>query len=196
MSFHDEPIEGFLWRIRSVQEEDASFVTELRDPDKPRSKYLNPISGFVQDQKEWIRSQRQTRGDYYFVLESIKTSKNDGLIGIYNLSPRSAEWGRWILREGCLGSAESMLLIYRFGFDLLGLSEMYSRTLSSNSKVLKLHDSLGSERSNSGGINAPKVPEKNHFIEHRVTKNLFESDVRMRLEKLAVYIFEKSEFSD
>jgi hypothetical protein len=48
-----------------------------------------------------------------------------------------------VLRRDSLAAIESALLIYRFGFDRLGLEEVYCRTLAANRHVVGLHQSLG-----------------------------------------------------
>jgi RimJ/RimL family protein N-acetyltransferase len=122
--------EGFGHRLRPVQRQDAANILELRtDPELGR--FLNPTPGGVEDQERWIEAQRARAGDYYFVIETLG-GRWEGVVSLYGIEDTSGEWGRWILRRGSLAAPASVLLVFRFGFDELGLQRIYGRTLPQN----------------------------------------------------------------
>ena len=83
-------------------------------------------------------------------MECIGDGNPEGTICLYHFegeaktaNAKSAEWGRWVLLTGSLAAPESALLIYRVGFDQLGLREMYCRTEEENQPVVSFHASCG-----------------------------------------------------
>lgn len=65
-----------------------------------------------------------------------------------------------------MGSSEAALLIYRAGFDLLGLNRIYCRTAAANANVVAFHTSCGLETNagatlthDFGGVTYPAVEQ-------------------------------------
>jgi RimJ/RimL family protein N-acetyltransferase len=141
---HDHRLEGEAFAIRPVTLDDAQFIWELRG-DLERSRYLHPVEGGVSAQVNWMEAYFDTPDDYYFLVERLRDGRPEGTAGLYGVDStrHCAEWGRWVLRRDSLAAIESALLIYRFGFDRLGLEEVYCRTLAANRHVVGLHQSLG-----------------------------------------------------
>lgn len=142
-----DPLEGFGLRLRCVDVADAAFALDLRrDPEL--TLYLPPLEISLADQEAWIRTQRAKDGDWYFVAERRFGGQPEGFISVYGLDPvaRRAEWGRWILRPGSLAAWESEFLMHRFAFDVLGLQEVFCRTITLNERALKNHDDMGMVR--------------------------------------------------
>lgn len=52
------------------------------------------------------------------------------------------------MRHDSMGAPESALLVYRTGFDVLGLSRIYCRTAAANRNVVAFHTTCGLETSN------------------------------------------------
>lgn len=144
---HNLEIDGSAFRLRPVRLEDARFIVELRS-DPERGRYLHRGCIDAVSQEQWLRTYFKTPGDCYFVIENRSTGAPEGTAGIYNLNAarHDAEWGRWILRRGSLAALESACLIYRLGFDTLGLESIYCRTIVENASALAFHDSFGVER--------------------------------------------------
>lgn len=144
---HNLEIDGSAFRLRPVGLEDAAFIVGLRS-DPERGRYLHRGAADTPSQEQWLRTYFKTPGDCYFIVEHRSTGAREGTAGIYNLNAlrRDAEWGRWILRRGSLAALESACLIYRLGFETLGLDCLYCRTISENASALAFHDSFGVER--------------------------------------------------
>lgn len=122
---HNIVMDGHAFRLRPVDVEDAGFILELRtDPD--RNQYLHWVSNDLETQRQWLRDYFERPGDYYFLIENRETGQREGTAGIYNLDRIFAEWGRWIVRAGSLAALESACLIYRVGFEVLGLESIFT----------------------------------------------------------------------
>lgn len=182
---HNIILEGFVFRLRPVCDKDAGFIVNLRsDLELNRFLHATPIS--LDSQLDWLASYYVRPGDWYFVLERRCDGTPEGLISIYDLDPRqrNAEWGRWVLRKGSIGTVESVWLIYRCAFERLELREVYCRTVALNQSVVSFHDSCGiAERSlllNHFNLNGRSLDA----VEHRV-KVVAWNALAPRLEHLA-----------
>lgn len=140
---HKLSLEGYAYRLRPIQSDDAEFVIQVRLEDPDRNRFLHSIPNDIQLQKDWINQYYLRSGDYYFVIENRLTGKKEGLIAFYNESNGKAEWGRWVLKKGSLAAIESVYLLYRIAFEQIGLNELYCLTLSDNKSVVAFHTSLG-----------------------------------------------------
>lgn len=145
---HNHRLEGYAFALRPVELADAEFIVAVRTSAPERTRYLHPISPDVAAQRQWLEGYFARADDYYWVIERHEGAEREGLIGIYDLdrATASAEWGRWVLRPGSLAAVESALLIYRAGFETLGLQALHCLTVAENLPVLSFHDSCGLAR--------------------------------------------------
>lgn len=144
---HEFVLETQGVRIRPITPGDAQLAVDLRgDPDL--SYYIGDISSDVATQKDWLEKYLERQGDFYFVIESVRSGEPSGVIALYALNSenKDAEWGRWVIKPGAFSAAASALLIYQFAFDVLSLERIYCRTLVDNLKVLSFHDRSGASR--------------------------------------------------
>lgn len=145
---HDIRLDGYAFALRPIERSDAALIVGLRS-DPVRARYLHQIDLSIAAQEAYLDRYYGRPGDYYFVVENRATHTPEGLIGVYDIvpgPPSTAEWGRWIIQPGSLAGVESALLIYRVAFGLLGLDEVYARTIVENTAVVSFHDSSGLER--------------------------------------------------
>ena len=140
---HGIVTEGHAFRLRPVDVEDAAFILELR-ADPERSRYLHPICGGLDAQQRWIETYFERPRDYYFVIENRLTKQREGTAGIV-VNESGNEWGRWIVRAGSLAGLESACLVYRIGFEVLGLDSILCRTVMENAAAVEFHRSFGLE---------------------------------------------------
>jgi len=180
---HSLRIEGFRYGLRPIRTEDARFVVELRT-DPELGAYLHRTSGRVEDQEAWLAAYFERAGDYYFIVEELKTGEPVGAIGLYDSDGRQAEWGRWLIRKGSPAAVESALLIYRAAFEGLGLAEVYCRTVAQNAKVVSFHDSSGAERVATLEAHFELDGVVHDAVEHRVDRSRWDT-MRPKLEFLA-----------
>lgn len=180
---HSHILTGPMYRLRPIQDADAQLVLDLRS-DPSLTKFLPPLIPDLAKQLAWLKTYYERSGDYYFVIERNDTGRAEGVISLYDVANGRGEWGRWILRSDSLAAVESAWLIYGFGFDALGLDEIYCRTVKANEPVVSFHDSCGIPR---------KAVLKNHFdfagnpmdaIEHAIDATLWK-EIGSNLERLA-----------
>jgi RimJ/RimL family protein N-acetyltransferase len=172
-----------MYRLRPIQDADAQLVLDLRS-DPSLTKFLPPLVPNLAKQLTWLNSYYAREGDYYFVIERNDSERAEGVISLYDVADGKAEWGRWILRPDSLAAVESAWLLYCFGFDVLGLREIYCHTVKANEPVVSFHDSCGLPR---------KALLANHFdfggvamdaIEHSIDAELWR-EVGPNLERLS-----------
>ena len=131
--------------------------------------------------------------DYYFVIQRLPAGGGgvEGLIGIYDVDAelRSGSWGRWIIEPGSSAAIESAWLIYRVGFELLWLEEMYTHTLVENASVVFLHDRAGLIRHGRLDGYYELNGERCDAIEHVLTRDRWPAtsiDLERRAARLAL----------
>tara|TARA_Y100000816_G_C26067124_1_gene560899 strand:- start:556 stop:1137 length:582 start_codon:yes stop_codon:yes gene_type:complete len=141
-------IHGFGFFLRSVKVSDAKDIVDVRLVDKKRNKFIHSISPSIKKQEIWLRDYLTRDNDYYFIVKNALSNNTEGLIAIYNIDQSddgNAELGRWVLYPNSLASIESIYLAYKFSFDQLNLSQVYTKTISKNTRVVSLHKSIGAE---------------------------------------------------
>jgi RimJ/RimL family protein N-acetyltransferase len=141
---HDICLEGHAFRLRPVGDADAPLIVRLRS-DGALNRFLHASSLRVEDQLEWLGRYYERPGDYYFAVEALASGEPEGVISLYDVDAQAqrGEWGRWILSHGSLAAVESAWLVYRIAFDVVGLEEVYCRTVAANAAVVSFHDSCG-----------------------------------------------------
>jgi RimJ/RimL family protein N-acetyltransferase len=143
---HDIRLRGHAYEIRPVDAGDAEFMLQLRT-DPQLSELIHPTSPRLDDQLAYLERHFQTVGDCYFIVIRSATGRREGAAALYDIdrTPGQAEWGRWIMRHDSMGAPEAALLIYRVGFDVLGLNRIYCRTAVANTNVVAFHTACGLE---------------------------------------------------
>lgn len=143
---HDIRLRGHAYELRPVEMADAEFILGLRT-DPELSQLIHPTSSRLEDQQAYLQRYFDRAGDCYFIVSRSASGRPEGAVAIYdiNATPGEAEWGRWILRQDSMAAAESALLIYRVGFEVLGLNRVYCRTAAANRNVVAFHTSCGLE---------------------------------------------------
>lgn len=139
---HNYYIEGMSYRLRPVKIEDAKFIIDLRTSDEDRLRYVHRFTATLEQEKEWIDNYFEREGDYLFVIENRFSGENEGIISIYHQKGNKAEWGRWSTYKNSLASMESVYLLYRIGFEQIGLEELYCLTNADNIPVVSFHNSI------------------------------------------------------
>lgn len=143
---HELHLRGHAYEIRPVEMADAEFMVRLRT-DPELSRLIHPTSPQLEDQQAYLGRYFEAPGDYYFIVVRSATERQEGMLAIYDVdqAPSQAEWGRWIMRQDSMGAPEAALLVYRTGFNLLGLNRIYCRTAAANRNVVAFHTSCGLE---------------------------------------------------
>ena len=178
---HDLRIAGRAYRLRPIEESDADYIVQLR-ANRP---FLNAGATTTDEQRAWLGCYFERKHDFYFVIEASRDGAREGLVALYDVdvSARTGEWGRWVLRNGSNAAVESALLVYRCAFERLRLDNVRCRTLCDNVKVVAFHDSCGLRRA-SGPVMIEHDGQPRPGVEHRVSREEWPR-VEARLERLA-----------
>ena len=133
-----ESIEGRYVDLRSCTEDDAEYTKDIRK-DSTFTKYLPVINNTTEQQKAWIRSQREKAGDYFFVVWD-KAGNRIGTISIYDVHGNRAESGRLAIKaNNPFYALEAQMLSFRFAFGKLGLECVDAFIFADNEKAIRFN---------------------------------------------------------
>ncbi len=137
-----DPIEGRYVDLLSCTEDDAEFTRAIRrDPEF--IEFLPAVDNTVEEQKAWIRSQREKPGDYFFVVWD-KAGNRIGTISIYNVHDDLAESGRLAIKgSNPLQGIEAQILSFRFAFGKLGLECIDGFIFADNERAIRFNKQFG-----------------------------------------------------
>lgn len=131
---------GNVCQLTSVSLADAEFICLLRN-NSNNNRFLSSSEFIsVSMQVKWL--QENINNDYYFKISNIINKTDVGTISLYNFNNNIAEFGRYICSDS-ICAIESEMLLLEFGFNTLGLNEIYCRTALENQKVWKQHYKFG-----------------------------------------------------
>jgi hypothetical protein len=145
---NDFKLEKYGLSLRLVNEIDAEFIIELRT-NPLLSKYLNPISIRVTDQKEWIKKYKDKEKigkEYYFIFS--KNEVNIGLERLYSIMDDTFTHGSLIFTpDAQFGSSILADIITReIGFEYLNIPFNLFDVRKGNISVLNYHKTFGAEQ--------------------------------------------------
>ena len=140
-----DTIEGRYIDLKSCTEDDAEFTRAIRK-DPEFVKCLPAIENTIEQQKAWIRSQREKEGDYFFVVWD-KEGKRIGTISIYAINGSHAESGRLAIKaENPFQAIEAQVLVFRFAFDVLKLECLEGFIFADNDRALRFNKQFGGKQ--------------------------------------------------
>lgn len=173
---YNKVIEGKYVNLRSVDEQDAEFTLSLRQ-DPQLTKYLPKLDITLEQQINWIKKQRTTEGDYYFVIEN-KEGKRIGVIGVYDVTEKCAETGRIAVVGTSFESIEAQLLSFDFAFDILKVEYTVNYVMADNVHALRFSQMFGTESSE------PYTDDKGNIrIDGKITKESYQKS-RIKLARM------------
>lgn len=154
---YEKVLEGKYVDLKACTEDDAEFTLSLR-MDPKLGKYFPKVEHSVNEQKVWIRSQREKDGDYFFVVWN-KAGDRIGTIAIYNIENGEGEGGRIIIKsKDAFDVFEAQMLLDKFAFDILGLNLMKGFIFSDNKRAIRFSKQV------SGKFFAPEIDENGRRI--------------------------------
>src|SRR3972149_11319047 len=133
--------------LRTAEDEDAEFILQLRL--NPRlNKYLKKIDPSIENQKEWIRQKKKEKNDFHMIIQDLGGVKW-GVIALYSIDYKNETFdlGRWIISEKAplFVAIESIILLYHFAFDTLGLQSALFEARNDTLRVIVFHKNLGAK---------------------------------------------------
>lgn len=160
-------IDGIQLSLRLVQPEDAAYIHGLRT-DPTYNGHLSTVIGTAEDQRSWIESykMREAAGsEYYFVIER-KDGVRCGVVRLYDITGDQFTWGSWILDHNKPRKAalESATLIYRYGFEVLGLTRSLFDVRRNNEHTLAFHRRLNAAQTHEDDQNIYFVYSRAQFV--------------------------------
>lgn len=140
---HSYKIDGLTYKLRPVTLDDAQTILDIRLEDAERNQFVHPVKNDLELEKQWLENYFAREGDYFFAVVNNFTDETEGLIAIYDEKGGRAEWGRWTIKKASLAATESVYLLYQIAFEIIGLNELYCRTIADNISVVEFHKSEG-----------------------------------------------------
>lgn len=157
--------------LRAVGFSDAEFIFHARQ-EASRNEFLSPVTGNVENQKEWLREYgvRHEAGlEYYFIIED-KNIHPWGMIRVYNIERNDGTFtiGSWLILPGApkLMAQESTAICYEFAFHRLNLEKCRFDVMQGNRKVIRFHRCYATE-----------VSSDRDFIHFEFTREQFEKSI-------------------
>lgn len=176
MYFH-EVFEGKYIFLRSVGEKDAEFIIRIRTDDKV-NRYVHMIDNDVKKEIEWICEQRKREGDYFFSVIRKRDGQIVGNISVYNIKNGAGELGRWVSYGNAIENLEAAVLAHDFAFNILQVSNVYTRTMSDNKKTVSFWKRFG-------GVPKENVIVEDFTVYHNIVyKEQYKNEIRPKLIKI------------
>lgn len=130
--FYDGIIKGKFVSLRSITVDDAEFSYAIR-ADKNNRDTVGQLAPNVEAQREYIKKQIDTPGDYYFVVLD-RNGNRIGLTGVYDIHGEMGEIGREVNNGEPMETMEATLLLNDFCLNVLKLKKICYVIYSNNKK--------------------------------------------------------------
>lgn len=134
--------------FRFAKPEDADFIYSLR-VDERLNEFISKVQGGVEVQRRWLQEYklRETlEQEYYFIIMRNDNDQPVGTLRLYGITDdKQFCWGSWVLNENKTRTSalESAFLLYKFAFEVKGLSKSYFQVDKNNIRVISFHEKLG-----------------------------------------------------
>ena len=135
-------IEGVLTRLEELSADDAADVLRIRN-NPENNRFLSNAGQEIklEDQIKWTAICKEENDNVNFKV--LVAGKFAGTISLYDIDENGvAEFGRYIITHP-IGAIEGELLLLKYGFETLGLTEIWCKTVKKNTKVWQQHDRVG-----------------------------------------------------
>lgn len=159
---YDKVISGNLVDLKAAEVEDAQFTLAIRQ-DPQITKYLPRIDITLDQQKQWIKKQREEENGYFFVVWD-KQGNRLGTIGIYDINGNMGEGGRLALYGDSFQKIEAGLLMSEFEFEVLHLDYVVAWVEADNLPAIRWNKWFGGVLSEPEIDNAGRKIRRVHVI--------------------------------
>lgn len=137
------PLIGKHVSLICANEDDAEFTLALRnDPDLTR--YIPKVTNTLEQQRSWIKNQRDKNDDMFFVMQNSK-GKKVGTLSFYNIDKgnRRCELGRYVSYGNALENVEAIVLLLDYLFSKNQIESIILNIDKENKKVISLWEKFG-----------------------------------------------------
>jgi RimJ/RimL family protein N-acetyltransferase len=139
---HNLTAEKYGVRLRPVQLADAPFIVQLRNSPHAVGNIGDSASD-IAAQKAWLQRYFERAGDCYFIIEKARTDEPVGTAGVYDITDKQGEIGRWIVVPASPAAAAGIWLVWHVCFDVLKLETVLARVVETNQSVVAFHKKIG-----------------------------------------------------
>lgn len=138
---YEKVISGELVDLKAAEIDDAQFTLSIRQ-DPEITKHLPRIDITLEQQRQWIKSQREKENGYFFVVWD-KQGNRLGTIGIYDIVGNTGEGGRLALYGDPFQKIEAGLLMSEFEFEILHLEHIIGWVEADNAPAIRWNKWFG-----------------------------------------------------
>lgn len=171
--FYEKVISGKLVDLKAVEIEDAEFTLSIRQ-DPGITKHLPHIDITLEQQREWIRKQREEEKGYFFVVWD-KQGNRIGTMGIYDIEGNTGEGGRLAMYGDAFQKIEAGLLMSEFEFETLQMDHIIGWIEADNAPALRWNKWFGAT------FDEPEMDKRGKMIRKIVTTR---DNARIAREKI------------
>ncbi len=136
-----ETIYGKFVDLKCVTEDDAEFTLELRQ-DPEFAKFLPRIDNTLEEQIDWIKKQREEKGDYFFCVWS-KDGRRLGTVGLVDVFDEVPQGGRLALKGNAFENIESYMLTLQYAFYELKVKSIWGFVYLENERAARFNAQFG-----------------------------------------------------
>lgn len=136
---------GKTLTFRDATVADADFILSIRT-DTEKSRFLNSVSGKLEDQQSWLQRYALAEDQAYFIIEYHDAPI--GTVRLYDSVEESFCWGSWVLVRDRPSHAaiESALMVYAYAIDHLRFLAAHFDVRKENERVWVFHERFGAQR--------------------------------------------------
>lgn len=166
-----EDIHGKVVYLKSADIEDAEFTLQIRNVNNTDGR-IPKLDNTIQDQINWINSQRKKEGDYFFIIKNFQ-EHSVGVVGFYNIDEDKQifEVGRYVAVGSPIENVEGLILAINTCLENFKVTSMILSVLESNTTVLNFWKSFGAKVTNkilvSGCPAFEMILHKDDYINYR-----------------------------
>ncbi len=137
-------------QLREIRDDDIERVREWRMlPEITRHMYTDPQIT-AEAQRAWFERLKVSPTDRVWIIELAESELPVGVLSLSDIDTvnRRACWAYYIARPEARGKGLAKTLelnIYRFVFEEMGLNRLWCEVLTSNDRVVALHEKFGSK---------------------------------------------------
>lgn len=127
---------------------DCEDFVRWRNSDFIRSKFIFREEITIENQGDWIRKMVETGKVEQFIIWDKKDKKKIGSVYLQHIDKRNrkCEFGILIGEKEYIGEGrgtEANQLVCKYGFEMLGMKQIYLRVLASNVRAIKSYVRAG-----------------------------------------------------
>lgn len=138
---YEKVISGKLVDLKAAEIDDAPFTLSIRQ-DPVITKHLPRLDITLDQQRQWIKEQREKENGYFFVVWD-KQGNRLGTMGIYDIAGKVGEGGRLALYGDPFQKIEAGLLMSEFEFEVLCLEHIIGWVEADNAPAIRWNKWFG-----------------------------------------------------